>query len=86
MNSIPVYDYRYRLKNFLPKYIGCKSINTLGVGANMEDLSKRGQWISHMADRNKKESCEEVQYIGLANLAYGYKSSSLMDIKLGQKK
>lgn len=39
-----------------------------------------------MADRNKKDPSQEVQYIALENLAYGYKNSSLMDIKLGQKK
>jgi hypothetical protein len=48
-----MHEGEYRIRKFLPKFMGKKTINTSNVIYNPEDTTKKSEWICHMSERNK---------------------------------
>lgn len=53
METLPINSSQYKLKSFIPKFRGKKTLYTVNVTSNPEDISKKGQWMSHIATRNQ---------------------------------
>lgn len=65
MENRQINDGQYRLKKYIPKFLGEKKVVTINATANPEDDSKMGQWINHISQRNRNDNTDMKTFIKL---------------------
>lgn len=53
MEGCRIFQGEHHLKNYIPQFIGKIDIEASQIMQHEDKVSRKGQWINHISDRNK---------------------------------